>query len=70
MAFQVDSCELVKAGTTGDCENWPANQEFQIAMTSGVVWPRASSTTCRSQAISSASGKASSTGPAPKKWSP
>src|SRR5262245_27965910 len=70
MAFQVELLRIGQGGHRGDCENRPANQESQIAMTSAVVWRRASSTTCRSQAISWASGNASSTGPAPKKWSP
>ena len=41
-----NSGELAKAGSTGDCGNCPANLEFQDAMAWGVVWPRASSTTC------------------------
>ena len=32
--------------TFSDPESCPANREFQLAMTSGVVWLRASSTTC------------------------
>jgi hypothetical protein len=38
-------------------------------MAAGVVWPRASSTTCWSQATSRLPGNASRAGPAPKKWS-